>query len=160
MLRENEICETDAVCLACAVRSKKLSPLKVVDACFKRARPLEPTLHAFCMLTPDLARKRAKDIDALIAKGDGVGLREGVPVEIKDLVCTAAIRTVSGSIAQPATSIPVGFTDDELRVGLQIVGRHLDDPLVLKASATFEKARAWKGQRLAVLNQKGNLLAV
>ena len=41
---------------------------------------------------------------------------------------------------QPATSIPAGCTDDGLPVGLPIVGRHLDDPLVLLASAAFEAA--------------------
>ena len=45
---------------------------------------------------------------------------------------------------QPAATVPAGFTDDGLPVGLQIVGRHLDDPLVLRAAAAFEKAAPWK----------------
>ena len=45
---------------------------------------------------------------------------------------------------QPAASIPAGFTQDGLPVGLQIIGRHLDDPMVMKASAAFEAARPWK----------------
>jgi aspartyl-tRNA(Asn)/glutamyl-tRNA(Gln) amidotransferase subunit A len=45
---------------------------------------------------------------------------------------------------QPAASIPAGLTRDGLPVGLQIIGRHLDDPLVLKASAAFEAARPWR----------------
>jgi len=45
---------------------------------------------------------------------------------------------------QPAASVPVGFTKDGLPVGLQIVGRHLDDVTVLKASYAFEMARPWK----------------
>lgn len=44
---------------------------------------------------------------------------------------------------QPAASIPAGFTKDGLPVGLQITGRHLDDPLVLAASAAFEAAKPW-----------------
>lgn len=46
---------------------------------------------------------------------------------------------------QPAASVPAGRTSDGLPVGLQIVGRHLDDPLVLRASRCFEKARPWAG---------------
>ncbi|MFO1070735.1 MAG: amidase family protein [Geminicoccaceae bacterium] len=45
---------------------------------------------------------------------------------------------------QPAASIPAGFTRDKLPVGLQIIGRHLDDPMVLAASAAFEAAHPWK----------------
>lgn len=45
---------------------------------------------------------------------------------------------------QPAASVPAGWTEDGLPVGLQIVGRHLDDPLVLRASAAFESAAPWK----------------
>lgn len=44
---------------------------------------------------------------------------------------------------QPAASIPVGFTNDGLPVGLQIVGRPYDEVTVLRASARFEEARPW-----------------
>lgn len=45
---------------------------------------------------------------------------------------------------QPATSVPAGFTAQGLPVGLQIVGRHLDDPGVLRAAAAFEAAQPWR----------------
>ena len=45
---------------------------------------------------------------------------------------------------QPAASVPAGFTVDGLPVGLQIVGRHLDDARVLRASAAFEAAAPWR----------------
>jgi len=45
---------------------------------------------------------------------------------------------------QPAATVPAGWTDDGLPVGLQIVGRHLADRLVLRASAAFEAAAPWK----------------
>ena len=47
----------------------------------------------------------------------------------------------------PAASIPCGFTESGLPVGLQIVGRRLDDAGVLRASAAFEAARPWAGPR-------------
>jgi aspartyl-tRNA(Asn)/glutamyl-tRNA(Gln) amidotransferase subunit A len=48
---------------------------------------------------------------------------------------------------QPAATVPAGFTAGGLPVGLQIVGRHLDDGLVLRAAAAFEAARPWAQQR-------------
>ena len=44
---------------------------------------------------------------------------------------------------QPAATVPAGSTHDGLPVGMQIVGRHLDDATVMLASAAFEAARPW-----------------
>ena len=56
---------------------------------------------------------------------------------------------------QPAASVPAGFTSDGLPIGLQIVGRHLDDPLVLRASAAFERARPWRNTVPPLLKELG-----
>jgi aspartyl-tRNA(Asn)/glutamyl-tRNA(Gln) amidotransferase subunit A len=56
---------------------------------------------------------------------------------------------------QPAASVPAGFTPEGLPVGLQIVGRHLDDPLVVRASAAFEAAAPWKDRWPSMLAQMG-----
>jgi len=48
---------------------------------------------------------------------------------------------------QPAVSIPAGWTASGLPVGLQVVGRRLEDALVLRAAATFETLRPWAGRR-------------
>ena len=47
----------------------------------------------------------------------------------------------------PAASVPAGFTDAGLPVGLQIVGRRLADSTVLQVAAAFETARPWGGHR-------------
>jgi aspartyl-tRNA(Asn)/glutamyl-tRNA(Gln) amidotransferase subunit A len=56
---------------------------------------------------------------------------------------------------QPAATVPAGFTQNGLPVGTQIVGRHLDDPLVLRASAAFEAARPWKDRWPPLLEELG-----
>lgn len=96
---DNEICRLDAVSLAGCIRSKVLSAVEVIDAVLDRMEKLEPTLHAFCTPTPELARAMAKQVEADVMAGKSVGPLAGVPVGIKDLVPTKDIRTASGSWA-------------------------------------------------------------
>jgi aspartyl-tRNA(Asn)/glutamyl-tRNA(Gln) amidotransferase subunit A len=56
---------------------------------------------------------------------------------------------------QPAATVPAGFTKDGLPVGLQIVGRHLDDATVLRAAAAYEAAAPWKDKWPPLLQQMG-----
>jgi aspartyl-tRNA(Asn)/glutamyl-tRNA(Gln) amidotransferase subunit A len=65
----------------------------------------------------------------------------GKPIGHNDLPPLTSVFNWTG---QPAASIPAGFTKAGLPVGLQIVGRHLDDAMVLRAAAAFEAARPWK----------------
>jgi len=51
---------------------------------------------------------------------------------------------------QPAASVPAGWTDEGLPVGLQIVGRRHADGTVLAASAAFEAASPWRDHRPAM----------
>lgn len=56
---------------------------------------------------------------------------------------------------QPAATVPAGWTADGLPIGLQIIGRHLDDALVLRASACFEAAQPWKHMWPGILPELG-----
>jgi aspartyl-tRNA(Asn)/glutamyl-tRNA(Gln) amidotransferase subunit A len=51
----------------------------------------------------------------------------------------------------PAVSVPCGFTDAGLPVGLQIVGKRFDDLGVLRASYAFEQVRPWADRRPVLL---------
>jgi amidase len=48
---------------------------------------------------------------------------------------------------QPGASVPAGVDDDGLPVGVQLVGRHGDDALLLALSAQLERARPWADRR-------------
>jgi amidase len=63
---------------------------------------------------------------------------EGVPMEtyISWMKSAYWISTT----CRPAISVPAGFTDDGLPVGVQIVGRYRDDLSVLKMAYAFEQA--------------------
>lgn len=65
----------------------------------------------------------------------------GRPVEntVEAFIITYALSMTG----LPVISIPCGFTDDGLPVGIQIAGRWRDDAQVLRAAAAFERAKPW-----------------
>ncbi|MFC2064923.1 amidase [Chloroflexota bacterium] len=50
-------------------------------------------------------------------------------------------------VGLPAISIPCGFTNDGLPIGLQIVGRFWNERLVLMAAHAYEKSTSWMNRK-------------
>ena len=80
------------------------------------------------------------DYDLLICPTFHVGAPKvpGVPESLRE-----APRFTSwvNQTMQAAASIPCGFDADGLPVGLQIVGRRMNDAMVLRAARAYEQAR-------------------
>ena len=78
------------------LKERKLSSVELTKACLEHIRQAEPKVHALVTITDELALKQAKKADQLIAKGDSHPLT-GVPVIIKDNMCTRGIPTTCSS---------------------------------------------------------------
>jgi aspartyl-tRNA(Asn)/glutamyl-tRNA(Gln) amidotransferase subunit A len=79
-----------------ALRARKISARELTDAHLAAIEKLNPRLNAFITVTPEQARAEAEAADAALAAGDHGNLT-GIPLAIKDLFCTAGVRTTAGS---------------------------------------------------------------
>jgi aspartyl-tRNA(Asn)/glutamyl-tRNA(Gln) amidotransferase subunit A len=86
-----------AVGIARAVRSGQASATEVLEEHLDRIRLREPDVHAFTLVTEDQARAMAARVDATVAAGGDPGPLAGVPVALKDLLCTRGVPTTCGS---------------------------------------------------------------
>ena len=60
----------------------------------------------------------------------------------------ANIFTIPGNLSGiPGVSVPCGFSVAGLPIGLQVLGRPLDEARVLRAAYAYEQATPWRGRR-------------
>jgi len=83
--------------LAPLLRQKKISPVELTQECLARIEKQNPALNAFITVTADSALAAARAAEAEIARGDWRGPLHGIPLALKDLIDTAAVRTTAGS---------------------------------------------------------------
>ncbi len=82
--------------LAELVQNRKLSAEEVCDHFLKRIESLDGKLNSFITVNAK-ARENARAVDEKIKRGEQVGRLAGVPIAIKDLLCTRGLRTTAGS---------------------------------------------------------------
>ncbi|MFC2122181.1 amidase [Bacteroidota bacterium] len=123
-------------------RSSGISATQYIEACFEQRRfwqAIQPFFEKYdLLLTPTAAAPPfehgilgPREID-----GKNVGPLEWM-----------AFTYPFNLTGQPAASVPCGWTDDGLPIGLQIIGRRFDDATVLKAAHAFEQTSPWTDKK-------------
>jgi aspartyl-tRNA(Asn)/glutamyl-tRNA(Gln) amidotransferase subunit A len=86
-----------ALDIAAAVRSGRRTAADVVDEHLAAIDARESDIHAFNTVTADAARQAALAIDRRVAAGEDPGPLTGVPVALKDNMCTDGVPTTCSS---------------------------------------------------------------
>src|SRR5258708_854915 len=85
--------EKSAVELGELLARKEVSAREVVEAALDRIEAAEPAIRAFLTVTGE----QAAAIDEKRSRGEVLGGLAGIPVAIKDVICTRGVRTTCGS---------------------------------------------------------------
>jgi aspartyl-tRNA(Asn)/glutamyl-tRNA(Gln) amidotransferase subunit A len=83
--------------IAAAVRAGERSARRVVEEHLARIEGREGELHAFNLVTTEVALAQADEVDRKVAAGEDPGPLAGVPVALKDNLCTTGIPTTCSS---------------------------------------------------------------
>lgn len=91
-----ELSLLDITAIARLIQSKEISPVELTRHMLDRIERLDPDLHAFACVTPELALAQAKDAQDRLDKRQYLGPLHGVPIALKDLCYTLGVPTAAG----------------------------------------------------------------
>jgi aspartyl-tRNA(Asn)/glutamyl-tRNA(Gln) amidotransferase subunit A len=148
-----------------AVRTGARSAADVCEEILRRIAAREPGLHAFNTVTGESALDRARAIDRDRAKWKDAPLA-GVPVAIKDVLCTRGVRTTASSRILETFVPPFDATSVARleRAGAVMVGKTNCDEFAMGSStenSAFGPARnPWATDRIPGGSSGGSAVAV
>jgi len=131
-----ELWQLDATEIARAVASGETSAIDVTNAHLDRIEALEPEIRAFITLTPELARSQAAAVDQARGRGEALGPLAGVPIALKDVLCTDGVRTTAGSKILEKYVPPYDATIVERvrAAGMPVLGKTNQDEFAMGSS--------------------------
>ena len=148
------------------IRNKEVTIKEVLDDIYSRIEDVEPKVDAYITLTKDLAYKRAEELQERLNNGEDIGVLGGVPIAIKDNICTNGVKTTCASkMLESFTPIYDATVVKKLEeAGAIIVGKTNMDEFAMGSSTEtsyFKKTKnPWNLSRVPGGSSGGSAAAV
>ena len=92
-----ELTELTALELSKKIQAKEVTAVEAVQACLKEIEKKESLIHAYVTVDEEGALKQAAEVQKKMEAGDLTGPLAGVPLAVKDNICTEGLRTTCSS---------------------------------------------------------------
>ncbi len=148
------------------IKNKEVTIKEVLDDIYSRIEDVEPKVDAYITLTKDLAYKRAEELQERLNNGEDIGVLGGVPIAIKDNICTNGVKTTCASkMLESFTPIYDATVVKKLEeAGAIIVGKTNMDEFAMGSSTEtsyFKKTKnPWNLSRVPGGSSGGSAAAV
>jgi aspartyl-tRNA(Asn)/glutamyl-tRNA(Gln) amidotransferase subunit A len=132
----SDLIRLTAVQIAEAVATGEASAVEVTRAHLDRIAAVEPDVHAFLHVAPEVALAAAGEVDRKRAAGDALGPLAGVPLALKDVMTTRDMPTTCGSKILAGWRPPYDATVTERlrQAGIVILGKTNMDEFAMGSS--------------------------
>jgi aspartyl-tRNA(Asn)/glutamyl-tRNA(Gln) amidotransferase subunit A len=126
---------------AASLRKGDIGTVELAKACLARIDGLEPDVHAYLALTPDLALKQAKLAEKKLKdwrknKEGSLPIVHGIPIAVKDVLCLEDVPTTCGSRILEGFRPPYSATSVSrvIEAGAVILGKTNTDEFAMGSS--------------------------